>query len=115
MRLTRNRGKACEEGGVLSLLVEDVAAPLVLRSKRKGDEILLEGGATPLKELLAGWKIPPADRERIPVLADRKGVLAVLGGALGYRSRARAGAVGRGDVVADRIEVRIIKEQGRAT
>jgi tRNA(Ile)-lysidine synthase len=115
VRLTRVRGAACEERGALSLLVEDVAAPLVLRSKRKGDEILLEGGATPLKELLAGWKIPPADRERIPVLADRKGVVAVLGGALGYRNRVRAGAVGRATEVVDRIEVHIIHEQGRGT
>jgi tRNA(Ile)-lysidine synthase len=115
LRLTRSRGKACAERGVLSLLADKAHEPFVLRSRRKGDEILLEGGATSLKELFAGWKIPGRDRERIPVLADRKGVLAVLGGALGYSNRARAGAVGGDLEIADRIEVRILKAQGRGT
>ena len=68
-----------------------------------------------MKDLLAGWKVPVGDRERVPLLADRKGVLAVLGGALGYRTRARAGALAgdRGGV--DRIDVEIVKdmEEGR--
>jgi tRNA(Ile)-lysidine synthase len=115
LRLTRIRGKACAEEGVLSLLAEDVAAPIVLRSRRKGDEILLDGGATSLKELFARWKVPGPDRERMPVLADRKGVLAVLGSALGFSDRARAGALGGDLETADRIEVRILKhrEEGR--
>jgi tRNA(Ile)-lysidine synthase len=115
LSLIRSMGQACAERGVLSLLADNVHAPLVLRSKRKGDEILLEGGATSLKELFAGWKIPGPDREIIPVLADRKGVLAVLGGALGYSNRARAGALGGDLEIADRIEVRILKAQGRGT
>jgi tRNA(Ile)-lysidine synthase len=92
-----------------------VVPPIILRSKRKGDEILLEGGMTSVKELFTEWKVPGPDREGIPLLADRKGVLAVLGGALGYRSRARAGARGDGPGVTDRIEVRIQvdREEGR--
>jgi len=115
LRLARKRGEACAETGVVSLLAKDVEAPLVLRSRRKGDEILLEGGVTPLKELFAGWKVSEADRERMPLLADKKGVLAVLGSALGYHDRARAGALGDDLESADRIEVRILKAQGRGT
>ena len=112
--LTREHGEGRVERDSLSLLARDVVPPIVLRSKRKGDDILLEGGTTSLKELFAGWKVPGPDRERIPLLADRKGVLAVLGGALGYRSRARAGALGGELEKADRIEVRI-SIQGRGT
>jgi hypothetical protein len=64
---------------------------------------------------MAGWKVPAADRCRLPLLADRKGVLAVLGGALGYRTRARAGALSGISEEADRIEVRTVvnMEEGR--
>jgi tRNA(Ile)-lysidine synthetase-like protein len=115
VRLTRDTGKAGAERDSFSLLARDVVPPIVLRSKRKGDEILLEGGRTSLKELFAGWKVPGPDRERMPLLADRKGVLAVLGSALGYRSRARAGALGGNSRDADRIEVQISidREEGR--
>ena len=102
-------------GGGLPILLREVEPPIVLRSKRKGDEILLESGVASVKELLAGWKVPGLDRSRVPLLADRKGVLAVLGGALGYRTRARAGALAGDSEDADRIEVRtvIYMEEGR--
>jgi tRNA(Ile)-lysidine synthetase-like protein len=101
--------------GVLSLLEENVKPPLVLRSRRKGDEVQLAGGVTSVKELLDRWGVPEPARDDIPLLADRRGVLAVLGGALGYPSQAREGAVAgdRGDC--NRIIVRIEgdREEGR--
>jgi tRNA(Ile)-lysidine synthase len=101
--------------GLLSLLEEDVKPPLVLRSRRKGDEVHLAGGATSVKELLDRWGVPEPARDDIPLLADRRGVLAVLGGALGYSSQAReeANAGDRGDC--NRIIVRIKgdREEGR--
>lgn len=109
---------ALEEGvndGGLSILVEEVDPPIVLRSKRKGDEILLDGGVTSVKEMLAGWKVPRYDRDRVPLLADRKGVLAVLGGALGYRTRARAGVLASDFEDAGRMELRIVINNGRGT
>ena len=110
----RGRGEGTT-GGRVPILLSEVDPPIVLRSKRKGDEILLESGVASVKELLAGWKIPGPDRSRVPILADRKGVLAVLGGALGYRTRARAGALAEVSVEADRIEVQtgIYMEEGR--
>ena len=53
--------------------------------------ILLEAGAVSVADMLAGWKVPRSQRDVIPIIADKKGVLAVLGGALGYRNRARTG------------------------
>ena len=102
------------EKGVLSLLSKEVQPPVFVRSKRMGDEILLEGGMTSLKDLLAGWKVPVGDRERVPLLADRRGVLAVLGGALGYRTRARAGALSESSGGVDRIDVEIVKDMEEA-
>jgi tRNA(Ile)-lysidine synthetase-like protein len=92
-----------------------VEPPIVLRSIKKGDEILLPGGMTSVKELLAGWKVSAPDREKMPLLADRRGILAVLGGALGYRTRTRVGAIGENLEKADCIEVTtfIDMEEGR--
>ena len=115
VQFARSARGAGTSGGGLPILLKEVVPPIVLRSKRKGDEILLESGVASVKELLAGWKVPGRDRGRVPLLADRKGVLAVLGGALGYRTRARAGALAGDSEDADRIEVRtvIYMEEGR--
>jgi len=115
VQFARCAGGAGTSGGGLSILLREVDPPIVLRSKRKGDEILLESGVASVKDLLAGWKVPGPDRSSVPLLADRKGVLAVLGGALGYRTRARAGALAGDSEDADRIEVRTVyyMEEGR--
>ncbi len=101
-------------GGVV-LLSGRVEPPVVLRSKRKGDFIHLAGGATSVKDLLIGMKVPEAERDRIPILADRSGVLAVLGGALGYRTRARADILAGDPAGAGRMVVHVDTdmEEGR--
>jgi tRNA(Ile)-lysidine synthase len=107
---------ACDVGrGGIVILAGKVQPPIVLRSKRKGDSIRLAGGATSVKELLIGMKVPEAERERIPILADRSGVLAVLGGALGYRTRARADILAGDREGVDRMVVHIESdmEEGR--
>lgn len=52
---------------------------LILRSRQSGDSIRLSGGSKSLKKLFIDRKIPAADRNRIPVLADEKGILGVYG------------------------------------
>ena len=91
--------------GGISIPVDEVRPPLVLRSIRKGDVILLEAGAVSVADLLAEWKVPRAQRDVIPIIADKKGVLAVLGGALGYRNRARTGDVAKRGAAVDRIVI----------
>ena len=53
--------------------------PITVRSRQSGDVITLSGGTKPLKKLLIDRKIPASLRDRIPVLSDDLGVLAVAG------------------------------------
>ena len=52
---------------------------LVIRSRQSGDKLRRSGGTKTLKELFIDSKIPASQRDRIPVLADEKGVVAVYG------------------------------------
>jgi tRNA(Ile)-lysidine synthase len=52
---------------------------VAVRCRRAGDEITLKGGTKSLKKLFADRKIPAPDRLAIPVVADDRGVLAVMG------------------------------------
>lgn len=67
--VTWNTGnnRLCPEGNV------------VIRCRRAGDEITLAGGTKSLKKLFADRKIPGAERLAVPVVADERGVLAVMG------------------------------------
>lgn len=53
--------------------------PITVRSRLPGDSIRLQGGTKTLKKLFIDQKIPSPQRSRIPVLADRRGILAVYG------------------------------------
>ena len=101
--------------GGIEFLAGMVRPPIILRSKRRGDFIRLAGGAKSVKDLLIGMKVPEWERDRIPILTDRSGVLAVLGGALGYRTRARAGVLAGDRAGVERmvIDVEISMEEGR--
>ncbi len=115
MDVARASEKQTPEAGEIILLSREIVPPLVVRPRRAGDEIILESGTTSLKELFAGWKVSERDRQSLPLLTDRKGVVAVLGAAMGYRDRVRAGAraLRRGE--AERIVVRVNRnlEEGR--
>ena len=52
---------------------------VVLRSRRAGDRLRLSGGTKTLKKVMIDRKIPEADRNAIPVIADDAGVLGVCG------------------------------------
>ena len=67
--------------GALYLAREALARALVLRPRQTGDEIALprRGGTKTVKKLFIDEKVPRRERERIPVLADGRGVLAVAG------------------------------------
>ena len=55
------------------------AGSLTLRPRKSGDTIRLPGGTKTLKKLVIDRKIPAAQRNRIPVLADEQGVRGVYG------------------------------------
>ncbi len=64
-----------------------LAPPLVARSFRASDTIGFADGTKKVSSLLAEWKIPPRKRWLVPVLEDRKGIVALLGEAFGGRNR----------------------------
>ena len=51
----------------------------VIRSRQSGDKLRRSGGTKSLKALFIDGKIPASQRDRIPILADEKGVVAVFG------------------------------------
>ena len=53
--------------------------PLVLRFRQSGDSIRLSGGSRSLKKLFIDRKIPAAERDGIPVIADDIGLIGVRG------------------------------------
>lgn len=52
---------------------------LFVRSRQTGDAIRLSGGTKSLKKIFIDRKIPSAQRQQVPVIADRTGVLGVYG------------------------------------
>ena len=68
----------CLEGSAGGITV-GAKGPIVIRSRKPGDEMTLPGGTKPLKKLFIDRKIPQYQRMAIPVIADDEGVLAVYG------------------------------------
>lgn len=54
-------------------------AELLARPRAEADAIRLPGGRRTLKRLMIDRKIPAAQRDRLPVIADENGILAVYG------------------------------------
>jgi hypothetical protein len=74
--------------------------------------IRLRSGAKPLAALLREWGAPEARRWMIPVVADRRGVLAVCGAAFGYRDMRSAWcAEGVGDGTGAVIAIGRVEEE----
>lgn len=80
----RTDGVPCEIHDSFNIFYFQMTGPcgkITIRSKKPGDSLRIPGrGCTKsLKKLFAEAQIPAWERERIPVLADEAGVLAVLG------------------------------------
>lgn len=75
--------------GETAIPVREVVPPLVLRSRRKGDRIAGPAGTEALKDMCAAWGVPRGLAGLAPVLADRRGAVAVLGEAVGGRTAIR--------------------------
>jgi tRNA(Ile)-lysidine synthase len=101
-RLTADRPiKALEEPADLRrrLIVKaSVPAPLVVRGRRAGDRIRPRGlgGSKKLQDLLVDRKVPRAERDRVPVVADATGRLVWV---VGHAVDADAAASGDEDDV----------------
>ena len=73
--------------GTVSLKKWGLNPPVIIRSKRSGDRIAIKGGMKTIKKLFTEWKVPENIRAVVPLLCDRKGILAVLGEAMGFCDR----------------------------
>ncbi len=73
----------------LAVVVDEqmLALPIIARSTRTGDRILLKEGTKSVASLLGEWGLGGSQRDLVPVLEDRKGVFAVLGRAYGGKDR----------------------------
>jgi tRNA(Ile)-lysidine synthase len=102
-------GRVIESGakapgyGWLALEGKPELAPLVLRSATAADRLRTGAGSTAVSKLCSAWRIPLTERWKLPIVADRGGVLAVLGGGLGGSDRFRSGALGGAGGLAVRI------------
>ena len=67
--------------------------PLVVRSRRSGDEIAVGENSKLLKKLYNEWKVPHGTRWKIPVVADGHGIVGVFGEPFGFPNRLREGVL----------------------
>ncbi len=84
IEIRRAEPGAGERTAASVLRISSVDGPLLVRSCRPGDRIRLDSGVKSLAALLREWGAPEARRWMIPVVADRRGMLAVCGAAFGY-------------------------------
>ncbi len=75
----------------LALAGEDVAEPVVVRSRRPGDVLVRAGGSRRVKRILIDIGVPKGERQAVPIVEDREGVVAVIGSAVGREDVLRRG------------------------
>ncbi|MEE9244787.1 MAG: tRNA lysidine(34) synthetase TilS [Gemmatimonadota bacterium] len=91
-------GVAGEE--IASFAVEDVRFPLSVRSWRHGDRMVLPAGTRKLKKVFVDRRIGRSERSLVPLVADRAGVLWIVGVVRGARAAPRR----RGEALTIRIK-----------
>jgi len=74
-----------------SLVKEEIIMPLTLRSRSEGDKIDFGWGHKKIKKIFNEYKIPQYERNLIPILEDRKGVVAIIGMPFGLKNLLRKG------------------------
>ncbi len=91
--------------------IRAAAPPLIIRSKRDGDRLRIGGGRTELNKLFSRWKVRSEHRGMIPVLEDRKGIVAILGEHLGYMNRYRRAEEKSVDERVYRINIEVLADE----
>jgi tRNA(Ile)-lysidine synthase len=96
----RAPGRAPPVDGSACFDLAELVFPLVVRGWQPGDRIRTHAGSRKLKRVFADGKVGCSERARFPVLADRSGVLWIVGLLQG----ARASAAESGEVFSIRFE-----------
>jgi tRNA(Ile)-lysidine synthase len=81
-------GRRCT---VVSLPRESLRPPVVVRSRKSGDTLFLQGAPRLLKDLYDRLSIPQVVRENIPIIEDKNGILALPSDIYGFPRLQRAG------------------------
>lgn len=73
----------------------EITHPVVIRSRRPGDSIVVRGTRKSVKKLFIDWKVPDDVRQSIPIIEDGSGIRAIAGAFFGFSdlfgdSRSRA-------------------------
>jgi tRNA(Ile)-lysidine synthase len=79
-------GEGAAGEGELAVDLGSSPGPLVVRSGTSADRILKRGRSIGIAKLCSEWRLPLTERWKVPIVADRNGVLAVLGGVVGGRN-----------------------------
>ena len=73
----------CRPAAVLSDKLDSFTVttegPVLVRCRKAGDAIRLQGGTKSLKKLFIDSKIPVYKRANVPVIADNRGIVGILG------------------------------------
>jgi tRNA(Ile)-lysidine synthetase-like protein len=69
--------------------------PVIVRTRRGGDRLPTAGGTRSLKEILSQWAVPWDARDDAAVVADSRGVAAVIALPWGARAADREDSEGR--------------------
>jgi tRNA(Ile)-lysidine synthetase-like protein len=72
--------------------------PLIVRSFREGDSIMIRDGRKSIKKLFNEWKVSSDERMRIPIVEDPDGIAAVIGLHLGYENKTAFGREDTGTI-----------------
>ncbi|MCQ2604756.1 MAG: tRNA lysidine(34) synthetase TilS [Spirochaetia bacterium] len=67
--------------------VDAVDGELVIRSRQDGDHIIVNGCRKKIKKFFSEWKISQCVRDRVPLICDSRGVIAIWGRFCGLRDR----------------------------
>ena len=60
--------------------------PVILRNRRPGDTIELIGGKTSVKKIFSDFNIPEEDRNLIPIIESKDGIIAVVSSVLNKKN-----------------------------
>lgn len=77
LRISLHGPTVLEEETPFAIRCDDEAPAITVRPRQTGDRILLPGGHKTLKKWMIDRKIPAAQRDLLPVLADGRGIIAV--------------------------------------
>ncbi len=67
-------------------IITDFDSPLIIRSKKDGDIIMINEDTKSVKRIFSKWKVAEEKRNLIPIVEDSEGIVCILGSLYGYKN-----------------------------